>query len=55
MDPSNVDTVLVAGRVRKRAGRLLGVDMARLAQQVGACRDRVFERAGRKPPMALTA
>ena len=41
---SNVDTVLVAGRPVKRAGRLLGVDVRRLAEMVEASRDGVLSR-----------
>lgn len=46
MDARNVDTVLVAGRVVKRDGRLLGVDLTRLASEVHASRERVFATAG---------
>jgi 5-methylthioadenosine/S-adenosylhomocysteine deaminase len=41
---SNVDTVLVAGRPVKRSGRLLGVDLRRLAEMVEASRDGVLSR-----------
>jgi 5-methylthioadenosine/S-adenosylhomocysteine deaminase len=46
MDARNVDTVIVAGRVVKRHGRLLGVDMTRLASEVHSSRERVFAAAG---------
>lgn len=46
MDVSNVDTVLVAGQIRKRDGKLVGVDLQKLYAQVYAARDRVFARAG---------
>jgi 5-methylthioadenosine/S-adenosylhomocysteine deaminase len=46
MDTSNVDTVIVAGRVVKRGGRMVGVDMERLAGLVYDARDRVFAKAG---------
>jgi len=49
MDTRNVDTVIVAGRPVKRAGRLLGVDQAALADQLHAARDRVFT-AAQMPP-----
>ena len=46
MDRTNVETVLVAGKVRKWKGRLLGVDLPRLRQQLEASRDYVFSAAG---------
>jgi cytosine/adenosine deaminase-related metal-dependent hydrolase len=46
MDRGNVETVLVAGKVRKWKGRLLGVDLPRLRQQLEASRDYVFSAAG---------
>jgi 5-methylthioadenosine/S-adenosylhomocysteine deaminase len=42
----NVDTVLVRGRVVKRHGRLLGVDMRGLRRRMEAARDGLFARAG---------
>jgi cytosine/adenosine deaminase-related metal-dependent hydrolase len=41
-DTSNVDTVLVRGKVRKRGGRLVGVDLAAWRSQVQASRDYVL-------------
>ncbi len=46
MDVSNVDSVFVAGRIVKRAGRFIGVDLAKLSQSVFDARDRVFAKAG---------
>lgn len=46
MDVSNVHTVLVAGKVRKRAGTLVGVDLPKLCTQAYEARDRVFTHAG---------
>ena len=46
MDVSNVDTVIVAGRVMKRGGRLVGVDADKLSRAVFAARDRVYAAAG---------
>ena len=46
MDVSNVDTVIVAGRVMKRGGRLVGVDVDELSRAVFAARDRVYAAAG---------
>ena len=46
MDRSNVETVLVAGQVRKWRGALQGVDLARLRSDLEASRDYLFEAAG---------
>jgi 5-methylthioadenosine/S-adenosylhomocysteine deaminase len=46
MDRSNVETVIVAGKVRKWRGRLLDVDIAALRRQVEESRDFVFQAAG---------
>ncbi len=39
MDTSNVDTVMIAGEVRKRGGKLVGVDLADLGRKAAASRD----------------
>jgi hypothetical protein len=46
MDTSNVDTVLVAGRIVKRDGQLTGVDIPRVRQAAEAARDGILSRAG---------
>ena len=46
MDRTNVETVIVAGKVRKWKGQLLNVDLPRLRQQLEASRDYVFAAAG---------
>lgn len=46
MDTSNVDTVIVAGTVRKRQGQLVGVDPTRVARLADASRDYIFDKAG---------
>jgi hypothetical protein len=46
MDRSNVETVIVAGKVRKWKGRLLDVDLSRLRRELERSRDRLFRRAG---------
>jgi len=46
MDTSNVDTVIIAGQIRKRQGQLVGVDLTRLRQQAQASRDYIAQRAG---------
>src|SRR6266545_3749751 len=46
MDRTNVETVIVAGKVRKWKGKLLDVDLASLRQQLEQSRDDIFSRAG---------
>jgi 5-methylthioadenosine/S-adenosylhomocysteine deaminase len=43
---SDVDTVLVAGQIRKRAGKLIDVDLAKLRTEVDASRDYLLEASG---------
>lgn len=49
MDARNVDTVIVAGNIVKRDGRMLGVDLAGLSRRLYASRDRIFAEAGATP------
>lgn len=46
MDSSNVDTVMVAGRVVKRDGQLIGVDLPALHRAVASASDHVLATAG---------
>jgi hypothetical protein len=46
MDRTNVETVIVAGKVRKWKGQLLDVDLPRLRQRLEASRDFIFNAAG---------
>jgi cytosine/adenosine deaminase-related metal-dependent hydrolase len=46
MDRTNVDTVLVAGRIRKWRGQLLGHDIRRLRTELEHSRDHLFAAAG---------
>jgi 5-methylthioadenosine/S-adenosylhomocysteine deaminase len=46
MNPSNVDTVLIAGKVRKWRGELVGVDVPRVLRLVAEARDGVVRRSG---------
>jgi cytosine/adenosine deaminase-related metal-dependent hydrolase len=46
MDRTNVETVIVAGKVRKWKGQLLNVDLPRLRQRLEASRDHLFAAAG---------
>lgn len=46
MERSNVDTVIVAGKVRKWRGTLLDADLPKLRRELEASRDYLFETAG---------
>jgi 5-methylthioadenosine/S-adenosylhomocysteine deaminase len=46
MGPSNVDTVLIRGKVMKRNGRLVGVDVNKVSRLAYEARDRVVARSG---------
>jgi hypothetical protein len=43
--PQNVDTVLIAGKVMKRGGQMVGLDFARLQRLGDEARDRVYAAA----------
>ena len=45
MDRSNVETVIVAGKVRKWKGRMLDVDLNNLRNQLQASRDFIYHEA----------
>jgi cytosine/adenosine deaminase-related metal-dependent hydrolase len=45
MGPQNVDTVLIAGKVMKRNGQLVGVDMARITRLGNEARERNYKNA----------
>jgi cytosine/adenosine deaminase-related metal-dependent hydrolase len=45
MDRTNVETVIVAGKIRKWKGRLLGVDLNNLRRQLENSRDYIFSAA----------
>jgi 5-methylthioadenosine/S-adenosylhomocysteine deaminase len=49
IDRADVHEVMVAGRLRKRAGRLLDVDLASLHAETDAARARLFDAAGYAP------
>ena len=42
MGPQNVDTVLIGGKVKKRNGELVGVDMARVGRLLNEARERAL-------------
>jgi hypothetical protein len=46
MERSNVETVIVAGKVRKWRGRLLDVNVSGLRGELEASRDYLFRAAG---------
>jgi 5-methylthioadenosine/S-adenosylhomocysteine deaminase len=46
MDTSNVENVLVAGKIVKWQGRLVGVDLARIRRTIEKSRDAVLVRSG---------
>jgi cytosine/adenosine deaminase-related metal-dependent hydrolase len=46
MNPMNVDTVFIAGKVKKWRGSLVGVDLPRVLRLVREARDGVVQRAG---------
>jgi cytosine/adenosine deaminase-related metal-dependent hydrolase len=46
MERTNVETVIVAGKVRKWKGKLLEVDLRSLRRQLEASRDHIFAAAG---------
>ena len=50
MDTSNVDTVMIAGRVMKRHGRLLHVDWAAVKRAAADSRDHVIAKSGFRLP-----
>lgn len=47
--PADVDTVMVAGRIVKRCGRLVRSDATRIRNELIAARDRLYERAKLRP------
>lgn len=53
-DRSNVDTVLVGGRVRKSRGRLVDVDVAKLKREVEESLMHLFAAAGYEPDVLAT-
>jgi 5-methylthioadenosine/S-adenosylhomocysteine deaminase len=47
MERTNVETVIVAGKIRKWRGRLLDVDLDRLRPRLAASRDRLYAAVGK--------
>jgi cytosine/adenosine deaminase-related metal-dependent hydrolase len=50
MDTGNVDTVMIAGRVMKRHGRLLHVDWPAVKRAASEARDHVIAKSGFRVP-----
>lgn len=48
---SNIDTVIIGGRIRKRGGVVLGVDQARLRAAIDESCTHLFDAAGYQPDM----
>jgi 5-methylthioadenosine/S-adenosylhomocysteine deaminase len=46
MDTSNVDTVFIAGKLMKSQGKLVGVDMNRIARMLNQSRDYLLSKTG---------
>jgi hypothetical protein len=46
MNPSHVDSVFIAGKVKKWRGNLVGVDVPRVLRLVQDARDAVVRRGG---------
>ena len=55
VERSDVDTVMVAGEIRKRAGKLVGVDVVKLTADVTASRDHLLEASGYRPDLFGTS
>src|SRR6202522_323018 len=55
VERSDVDTVMVAGEIRKRAGKLVGVDIAKLHAEVNASRDHLLEASGYRTDLFATS
>jgi cytosine/adenosine deaminase-related metal-dependent hydrolase len=52
----NVDTVLVAGKIVKRGGELVGIDVGRIRRLIVEARDRMYaydDYPGMRPPLAV--
>jgi 5-methylthioadenosine/S-adenosylhomocysteine deaminase len=45
MGPQNIDTVLIAGKIMKHEGQMVGLDLAKLQRLGDEARDRVYAAA----------
>ena len=55
VERADVDTVMVAGQLRKRAGKLIDVDLAKLSAEVTASRDYLQDVSGYRPGLFGTS
>ena len=55
IERSDVDTVVVAGQLRKRAGKLIDVDLAKLSAEATASRDYLLDASGYRPDLFETS
>jgi len=55
VERSDVDTVMVAGQLRKRAGKLIDVDLAKLSAEASASRDYLLDASGYRPDLFATS
>lgn len=55
VERADVDTVMVAGQLRKRNGQLLGIDLGKLNADVTASRDYLIEASGYRADLFGTA
>jgi len=55
VERSDVDTVMVAGQLRKRAGKLIDVDLAKLSAEASASRDYLLDASGYRPDLFETS
>ena len=55
VERSDVDTVMVAGQLRKRGGKLIDVDLAKLSAEVTASRDYLLDASGYRPGLFGTS
>ena len=55
VERADVDTVMVAGQLRKRAGKLIDVDLAKLSAEVSASRDYLLDASGYRPNLFGTS
>jgi 5-methylthioadenosine/S-adenosylhomocysteine deaminase len=54
VERSDVDTVMVAGQLRKRAGKLVDVDVVKLRTDAEASRDYLLDASGYRPDLFAT-
>ncbi len=55
VERSNVDTVMVQGEIRKRVGKLVDVDVAKLHAEVNASRHHLLDASGYRPDLFATS